>query len=160
MTEQETLESLKSAAREWARAQEQFILERGAPLNRRQLADAARVGVRDADRVRMLVVDRITPPDDPRLAEAARRAQIMTGATRAVTIGYGIIIRADRWQDRELILHQLVHVAQCERSGGLDAFVEEYMADRSSCAEFSVGSLEDEARGVARAICAADEALR
>jgi len=46
-----------------------------------------------------------------------------------------------------------VHVAQCERSGGLEAFVEQYLADRTTCADFTVGSLEDEARGLAREIC-------
>lgn len=89
-----------------------------------------------------------------------RHAQILTDASRGVTIGHGIIIRADGWQNRELLLHQLVHVAQCERSGGLESFVGEYLCDRRTCADFSVGSLEDEARGLAREICAADEVTK
>jgi hypothetical protein len=107
----------------------------------------------------VLVVDRIPLPDDQELAEAARRAQIITEASRGVAIGYGIIIRADSWQNRELLLHQLVHVAQCERSGSLEAFVREYLSNRISSPAFSCGSLEDEARGVAREICAADRAV-
>ena len=77
-----------------------------------------------------------------------------------MAIGHGIVIRADAWQSRELLLHQLVHIAQCERSGGLEAFVGEYLSDRRTCADFSLGSLEDEARGLARAICATDEATK
>ena len=57
---------------------------------------------------------------------------------------------------RELLLHQLVHVAQCERSGGLESFVGEYLSDRRTSPDFSVGSLEDEARGLAREICAGE----
>jgi hypothetical protein len=77
-----------------------------------------------------------------------------------VAIGYGIIIRADSWHNRELLLHQLVHVAQCERSGSLESFVGEYLSDRRNSPDFSVGCLEDEARGLAREICAADQAVK
>lgn len=150
------LQDFVSPALAWALTQEAFILEHGTPLRSAQIEDARRVGVRDIDRVRVLVVDRIPLPDDERLAEAARHAQIITEASRAVTVGHGIIVRADFWRDRELLVHALVHVAQCERSGGLETFVTEYLADRSSCADFSVGSLEDEARGLARDICAND----
>jgi hypothetical protein len=100
------------------------------------------------------VVDRISLPEIKELADAARHAQIITDSSRAVAIGHGIIIRVDSWQNRELLLHQLVHVAQCERSGGLEPFVSEYLLDRRGSREFSLGSLEDEARSFARQICA------
>jgi hypothetical protein len=103
----------------------------------------------------VLVVDRIPLPQNEELANAARCTHIITDASRGVTIGHGIIIRADAWGDRELLLHQFVHVAQCERSGGLEPFVREYLCDRQSCAKFTIGSLEDEARGRARELCAA-----
>jgi len=160
MIDPEKLKRLLPLATEWAKAQEDLILQHGSPLAPRQVADAQRAGVQDTSRVRVLVVDRIPAPVDAELAEAARHAQIITEASRAVTIGHGIIIRADRWQDRELVLHQLVHVAQCERSGGLESFVEQYLSDRTTCADFSIGSLEDEARNLARKICATDEAAK
>jgi hypothetical protein len=102
----------------------------------------------------LLVVDRIPLPDDPELAQAAGQTQIITPACRGVALGYGIVIRADAWGNRELVVHQLVHVAQCERSGGLESFVQRYLADRSHSEEFSVGALEEEARKLARDICA------
>lgn len=156
MIEQEKFERLAPLAFQWARSQENLILRFGSVLSSRQVADAKRVGVQAPARVRVLVVDRIPLPDDAELAEAASHAQIITEASRAVAIGHGIMIRADCWQDRELLLHQLVHVAQCERSGGLEAFVAEYLRDRTNSPDFSIGFLEDEARGTARAICAAD----
>ena len=158
MVDQEIVTRLTPLALDWARDQEEFILRLGAPLGPRQLADAERVGVQDPTRVRVLPVDRIPAPGNAELAEAALQAQIITEASPAVTIGHGIMMRADRWHDRELMLHQLVHVAQCERAGGLDCFVAQYLSDRSTCADFSVGSLEDEARGLAREICAAEPA--
>ena len=160
MIDQETFERLLPLAYQWAKAQEQFILARGAPLGTRHTADARQVGVQDCSRVKVLVVDRIPLPDNTELAEASRRTHIVTDASRGVTIGHGIMIRADCWGDRELILHQLVHVAQCERSGGLEPFVQEYLCDRHTCAKFTIGSLEDEARRIAHEICAADAAVR
>ncbi len=142
---------------QWAKAQEEFVLQHGTPLASRQLDDARHAGVRDPSRVRILVVDRISMPDDPELAEAARGGQVITEASRAVTIGHGITIRADSWQDRELVLHQLVHVAQCERSGGVEAFVPQYLRDRNDSADFTAGSLEGEARNLAREICAREK---
>jgi hypothetical protein len=154
--DQHTFDRLLPRAREWAKMQEQFILSRGMPLDSRHVADAERVGVRSPDRVRLLVVDRMPLPDDQELAEAARRTQIITQNCRGVALGHGIIIRADAWGDRELVIHQFVHVAQCEQSGGLESFVDRYLSDRNESEEFSIGALEEEARRIAREICAAD----
>jgi hypothetical protein len=158
--DQETFEHLLPVAYQWASGQEQFILATGTSLGRQQMADARRVGVQDCERVKVLVVDRISLPDNKELADAARCMQIITNASRGVAIGHGIIIRADCWGDRELLVHQLVHVAQCERSGGLEQWVRQYLRDRRDCAKFTFGSLEEEARGVAREICAANAARK
>lgn len=156
MTDQETFQYLVPLACQWAKDREQFILERGAPLGSGHIADARRVGVQDISRIKVLVVDRIPLPDHKELAEAARRSDIITDASRAVTLGHGIIIRADCWADRELMVHQLVHIAQCERRGGLEPYLQEYLCDRQTCAKFTIGLFEDEARRIAREICAAD----
>jgi len=154
MIDQKDFDRLAPLAFQWAAQQEAFVLKYGVPLTRHQMTDAERVGVQDAGRVRVLVVDRISLPENPELANAARAAQIITDSSRAVAIGHAIVIRADSWRNRELLLHQLVHVAQCERSGGLESFVKEYLLDRRTSRDFSVGSFEDEARTRAREICA------
>src|SRR5947207_3126298 len=101
--DREKFELLSPLAYQWAKTQEDFILKRGAPLGPRQIADAQQAGVRNPSRVRVLVVDRIPLPDNEELAMAARRAQIITDASRGLAMGYGIIIRADCWQNRELL---------------------------------------------------------
>lgn len=154
MIDQQTFDHLVPLAFQWAKAQEEFILARGSTLGSRASADALLVGVQDPDQVKVLVVDRIPLPENEELAEAARRTMIITEACHGVAIGHGIIIRAEFWGNRELLLHQLVHVAQCERCGGLEPFVHQYLTDRHTCADFTVGSLEAEARRVAREICA------
>ena len=158
MIDQKDFERLAPLAYQWAAQQEAFVLKHGVSLNRTQLADAERAGVQDIACVRVLVVDRIPLPDNTELASAARVAQIITESSRAVTIGHAIVMRADSWRDRELLLHQLIHVAQCERSGGLEAFVNEYLLDRRTSRDFSLGSFEDEARTRAREICAESRA--
>src|SRR5438128_7418583 len=145
MIDQQTFEHLLSLAYQWCKATEEFVLAHGAPLGPRQLADAQLAGVQDCSRIRMMVVDRIPLPDDPRLAEATRRAQIINEDTRCVGFGHAVIIRADAWGDRELLVHNLVHIAQCERSGGLQSWVHEYLCNRRMCAKFTSGSLEEEA---------------
>lgn len=154
MIDHQLFEQLSPSALKWAKAQEAFILERGSPLSERATADAIRAGVREPSRVRVLVVDRIPLPDDAELANASRRIDLISESSRAIAIGYGIVIRADRWGDRELLLHQLVHVAQSERCGGLEPYVQQYLGDRRNCPEFTLGAFEEEARRVAREICA------
>ena len=156
---QKEYERLLPLAYQWAKTQEDFILARGASLGPQHTADARLVGVQDCSRVKVLVVDRIPLPENAELAEAARQRHIITDASPGIAIGHGIVIRADSWSDRELILHQLVHVAQCERSGGLESFVQQYLSDRQTCANFTAGSLEDEARRMAREICASVEVV-
>jgi hypothetical protein len=160
MITQKDFERLAPLAYEWAKVQEAGILEHGVPLTADQIADARRAGVRDPGRIRVLVANRIPLPDDKELADAARHAQIITDASRGVTVGYGIIIRADSWRNRELLVHQFAHVAQCERSGGLQTFVNEYLLDRRSSRDFTVGSLEEEARRLAREICGGDQGAK
>jgi hypothetical protein len=154
MIDSTTFERFVPLAHEWAKAQEEFILAHGIPLGSEQLADARLAGVQEASRVRVLIVDRIPLPEDEELAAAARQSHIITDASRAVAMGYAIVIRADGWRDRELMLHQLVHVAQCERCGGLEPYLLQYLGDRRTCATFTVGIFEEEARGLAREICA------
>ena len=154
--DQATFNRLLPQAYAWAKAQEDFILARGTRLGRRYTIDAQRAGVQDCERVRILVVDRMPLPENEELAWAARQTQIITIASRGVALGHAIIIRADAWGDRELLVHQLVHVAQCERSGGLECWVQRYLFDRQKSEKFSVGALEEEARRIAHDICAAD----
>jgi hypothetical protein len=156
--DQETFEHLLPLAYQWAKAQEDYVLARGVPLGPRHINDAIRAGVHEVSRVRVLVVDRIPLPDNEELAEAARRIGIVTHETRCIGIGHALIIRADAWNDRELVLHNLVHIAQCEHSGGLEQWVRHYLADRATCPNFTIGSLEREARGLARDICSAGAA--
>src|SRR4051794_21766284 len=120
MVDQNTFEALLPLAYQWVKTQEEFVLTHGIQLTPQQRADARLAGVRNSERVRVLVVDRVPLPEDEMLLEATRRSRILTHDTRCTGFGYAIIIRADAWCDRELLVHNLIHIAQCERSGGLE----------------------------------------
>jgi hypothetical protein len=158
MVDQATFDVLLPRAYEWARQQEEFVLTHGHPLGRTHAWDAHLAGVRDWARVRVLVVDRIPLPEDPIIAEMAKRIGVITEETRCMGFGHALLVRGDAWNDRELILHNLVHIAQCERSGGLEPWVRQYLGDRVNCPRFTMGSLEEEARRSAREICSANVA--
>jgi hypothetical protein len=157
MIDQATFDQLLPFAYQWAKAQEDYVFAHGTPLSPQHLADARLAGVRDCERVRVLVVDRMPVPEGE-LAEAARRTRIVTEDARCIGLGHAIIIRAEAWGDRELLLHNFVHIAQCERSGGLEPWVRQYLVDRQNSPSFGICSLEEEARRIAREICAADAA--
>jgi hypothetical protein len=154
--DQETFDRFLPAAYQWAKTQEEIILAYGQCLSARQASDAFEVGVKDWQRIRLLIVDRIPLPDHAELSELAVRTQILTPMSRAFTLGHGIFIRADSWGDRELLVHNFVHVAQCERADGLEQWVHKYLTDRRTCTEFTLGEFESEARLLACEICARD----
>ncbi len=156
--DQKTFEKLLPIAVQWAKAQEAFVLKHGSSLSARHIGDAKLAGIKEPARVRVLVVDRIPLPDDPSLAEASKRVGIVTEDTRCMGFGHALIIRVDAWNDRETILHNFVHIAQCERAGGLEQWCRQYLGDRTTCPKFTAGSLEAEARRFAREICATDAA--
>jgi hypothetical protein len=158
VVDQETFEELLPIAYQWAKTQEEFVLRHGHPLGPTHAWDAKLAGVKDCAAIRVLVVDRIPFPENPKLAEQARRIGIITEDTRCMGFGHALIVRGDAWNDRELILHNLVHIAQCERSGGLEQWVRRYLSDRTNCPNFTTGSLEEEARRIAREICSGEAA--
>ena len=80
--DQQTFERFLPLACDWSAKLEEFVLERGTALTGRPLEDARLAGVQDCSAIRVLVVDAIPMPDHPDLAEVAKRAQIITVASR------------------------------------------------------------------------------
>ncbi len=59
-------------------------------------------------------------------------------------MGYGISIRVERKNAEKLIAHELVHVAQYERCGGMRNFLSAYIAECSTFG-YSAAPMEREA---------------
>src|SRR5205814_10549638 len=119
-------ETLLPLAAAWATEQEQKIVRAGVPLSEKEVSDARAVGLQSPDRVRLLQVETIPRPSQPELKAACDAIDFLTPATRGLTLGYGIFVRSDCWRDRPLIVHELAHVAQYERLGGIIPFLRRY----------------------------------
>ena len=120
-------ESILPLATKWAAAVETRILRQGVPLTEESLADARVIGVREAERVRLLALTRVPVPKDLTLRTAAAAIQFLTPMTCGLALRYGIFIRRDCWGNRRLVAHELVHTAQYERLGGIEPFLRQYL---------------------------------
>ena len=116
-------------AANWVRKQETRMLRIGVPLSEQEMNDARAIGVAEPERVRLLQLDCVPFPTDPMLKAAAVAIQFLTPATRGLTLRYGIFVRSDCWRDRALIAHELVHVMQYERFGGILPFLRQYLSE-------------------------------
>jgi hypothetical protein len=129
---------------EWASEQQERVLQHGVPLTIREFADALRVGVKDPERVRLLQVDAIPSPTHPGLRAAYQRGHFAPTSPRGLALHYGVFVRADQWRDRGLIVHELVHTAQYERLGGIEAFLKKYLLECATVG-YNKSALEREA---------------
>jgi hypothetical protein len=121
------LPQLLPLAIDWAQDMEAHCLAQGKPLAFWQKADAQNVGVRDPDRVRICLVDRVPQPSHSALVVAATEIRFLGPETIGLTLGYGIFIRRTHAGLRWLLRHELRHVAQCEQAGGLNGFLTDYL---------------------------------
>jgi hypothetical protein len=135
----------------WVRRQQRRILRDGISLLAHELSDARAVGVLEPEKVRLLPVELVPWPVLPLLRKAGEAIGFVTGATRGLTLGYGIFIRSDCWRDRALIAHELVHTAQYERFGGIEPFLRQYLIECLTVG-YNDAPLEQEAGMVSRKI--------
>lgn len=137
------LPQLLPLAAKWVEEQERVILSQGVALDLSSLELAKRVGVREPERIRLRRVIRIVPPHEPTLFRAAVESGLITEHTGGLTLGYGILIRADCWGLPWLIAHECKHVEQYERLG-IAGFLQAYLLQ---CVQFGYpdAPLEQEA---------------
>jgi hypothetical protein len=174
ITSQE-FESLLPLLVEWAAERERVVLQTGFALTEPQLADARQVGVVHPDRVRLVRAAEISMPDHPALLRAGAASGLIapntlgmsvvkmlggldsrrffSPGTAALTLRYGILVRADCWEHRRLIVHELVHTSQYERLGGLEAFLRPYLLECITPPGYPFGPMEQEAITVSAKVC-------
>lgn len=132
----------------WAQRQEARILALGKQLNERELDLASAVGVRGGERVRVLRVEEVPLPLFRLLRSAGRRLGLVP-ATIGMALGHGIFVQAGHATDIRLLRHELAHVAQYERLGGLRPFLERYLLECLTSG-YPFGELEQEAARISR----------
>ena len=144
-------DGLLPAAVSWVVELEGRVLREGAPLGVESLGHARALGIRQAERVRVLVVERMPRPADPALGGACDELGILKGYG-GLCVGYGICIAGRDVSDLELIAHELVHTQQYERMGGAALFLRAYL-EQLLLVGYHDAPLEVEARKRGAEVC-------
>ena len=136
----------------WAEKEEAIILDQGIPLNDAQLIDARQAGVAHPEKIRVLLVEALPHPENEEIHFAAKQVGLFQGGSPSLALGYGIFLRYGFWEDRQVLVHECVHVAQYEKLEGIRPFLNVYLRE---CIDpgYPFGRLEQEAILISREIC-------
>jgi hypothetical protein len=128
----------------WVAAHEALIVAGGEALTADQCSDARRAGVNRPEKIRLQFVEAIPLPGSGLLRGLARWTRLLNSDTAGMTLRYGIYIRRPFRSDRELHIHEFVHVGQYERHGSIETFLRDYLRE---CLDpgYPWGPLEQEA---------------
>lgn len=132
----------------WVRRQEAAILRDGRPLREWERNWAQTVGVRRPEAVRILPVPRVPTPGIGLMRLLNRLFGVLTEGPTGMAVNYGIYLESSQATNPSLLVHELVHVAQFERLGGVEPFLREYL---TQCVRdgYWNADLEQEAREAA-----------
>jgi hypothetical protein len=119
-------DGIAPAAARWARGQERRILAEGNPLDRDALSAAAKLGIARPEEIRVLVVESIPLPAPRSLIQLAVLLGIPVFEPAGMALGRGIYLLH---RDSRILRHELVHVAQYQRLGGIGPFLRLYLAE-------------------------------
>lgn len=143
--EYKAYEKLFPLACNWVEEQEALILKKGISLNANQKIDAHLIGIKDIEKVRLLKVERMPTPDNSKLEEAMKTTGLSSPNTIGTAYRYGVYIRADFWENRKLIIHELTHTMQYEKLGSIEVFLKQYLVECFTLG-YPNGDLEKEAK--------------
>lgn len=110
-------------------ATEADVLACGRPLSPDERTLARSLGVAAPEKVRVAVREQFPLPEDQRLVQASREYGLVFGTAEEVgrTQGYAILLKPGA--AASTLSHELVHVAQTERFGGISAYAREYLVE-------------------------------
>jgi len=124
-----TVESFLPRVLRWAEQEQRNVLRIGLPLCQERRSLATLAGVKSPEEIRILKVPFISPPGDPELAAFALLTGLITPQSTGLSLGYAVLLRVDGWDDPLTQIEKFIHVAQHERLGGLEQFLQYYIAE-------------------------------
>ena len=114
------------ATARWAQDQERRILNEGVPLAAEGLAFAAALEIEQPEEIRVLEIDRIPLPAPRPLVKLAGSWGLPFFEPAGMALGKGIYILDGH---SRALRHELVHVAQYQRLGGIEPFMRRYLTE-------------------------------
>lgn len=129
----------------WVKKQQAHILRVGEPLTAAQMMAASKLGVQYPERVRIRYVPSVPMPlSSTWIGRGLSHWNIMPADVAGMALGYGIHLHYAWGKHPEVLQHELVHVGQYERLGGIKPFLKAYLYE--CLAEgYPNGALEREA---------------
>lgn len=119
--------ALLPRATTWALARAGEVQRTGRHLSERGIGLARSVGVTRPEQIRVAIVARMPPIEDPVLSRAAIELDVLGPGTHGLTLGYCIYFLEGRERDDLLFRHECRHVYQYERAGSIEAFLRTYL---------------------------------
>jgi hypothetical protein len=114
------------ATARWAQGQERRILAEGVPLTAEALEFARRLEIVEPEGIRVLEVNRVPTPVPHPVVRLAEKWGLPVVNPAGMTLGRGIyVLPGYQW----LIPHELVHVEQYQRLGGIEPFMRVYLKE-------------------------------
>ncbi len=114
------------ATARWAADQERHILAEGQPLNHEALAFALELEITEPESIRVLEVKSVPLPAPRPLVKLATRWGIPVFEPAGMALGRGIYLLDGH---SRILRHELVHVAQYQRLGGIEPFMRRYLTE-------------------------------
>ena len=113
----------------WVHHRQATILREGIALTHEQ-RDLARVlGVTAVERVRVMSASVVPMPMPDFARRVAESAGWISPHIVGMTLGHGIVLHDDCCGDQQLLAHELTHVHQYERLGGIAPFLRHYLRE-------------------------------
>lgn len=112
----------------WYNQVESELLPKGRQLTAQELAFAIRLGIKEPNRIRVVVLDKFPLPDDAELRSKAEGYGMGSKAEGARMNGYVIMMKPWAAESKSVISHELVHISQQERLGR-EAFIRRYLIE-------------------------------
>ena len=120
---------LTPLALEWINETETNLIKSGQPLTEADVAMARAVGVQQPERVRVVILAEFPAPENEYLLTEASKYGLGSEAEGGRTMGYVIMLKKKYANERWILAHELVHVAQQEQMGR-EAFIRRFIAER------------------------------
>lgn len=132
----------------WSGQWQEHILRHGAPLSQDEIRQAQCIGIAAPEKVRVLKVPNIPMPPHPLLYSTLIQSDVFDLDANGLTLEYGIFLKSISFPQQYWLTHELVHVGQYERMGGLLPCLRQYL--RECLRDGYLGSsLEREAHRIA-----------
>ena len=115
----------------WVAWHERKILRKGVPLSAQCMVDAAEMGVRHPEKIRVLQVRSIPVLNGRFLRAVSKFWPEISTQTIGLCLRYGIYLRKGTAlaRERQLTAHECVHTAQYEANGGILRFLLRYFSE-------------------------------